>query len=312
MGTINILYSTVNRTHHIIRYGEFFKWELLKMPELNIHLVEEEAHIKDIIKKAGFKPDFIFFDDFTKNKIIYGLERVDIPKGVLYWDVHTTQNEFREFAWENRVDLIFSFYREAFLRFFPEFASRLRWLPNFVYIEEFKDYSLEKEIDFLLMGALNDRIYPLRTKIAREMAAVKGFVHHHHPGYRDFAPAEEKDNLVGAAFAREINKAKLFFTDDSVFKYPIAKYFEVPACNTLLLASGSRELEDLGFIDGKTFVEINEDNYREKAMYYLEHEEERWQIAYRGYEMVRRNHTTAVRAREFAGYIRQHLAKRQR
>lgn len=157
------------------------------------------------------------------------------------------------------------------------------------------------------MGALSDKIYPLRTKIAREMAGMKGFVHHHHPGYRDFAPAEEQEKRVGESFAREINKAKIFFTCDSVFKYPIAKYFEVPACSTLLLASGSRELEDLGFIDGKTFVEITEHNYLEKAMYYLEHEDERLEIARRGYEMIRHNHTAAVRARQLEGYIRRHL-----
>jgi hypothetical protein len=304
---INILYSTVNRSQHVIRYGEFFKWELLKLPDVNLHLVEEDGHIHDILKQIDFTPDFIFFDDFTKNKEMYGLNKISIPKGVLYWDIHTTQNEFRKFVWQNNIDLIFSFYRDSFRSFFPEFAMKLRWLPNHVYTREFKDYGLRKEIDFLLIGALSQKVYPLRTKIAKEMAGVKGFLHHDHPGYRDFAPAEEKEQLVGSYFAREINKAKIFFTDDSIFKYPIAKYFEVPACNTLLLASGSQELEDLGFIDKVTFVEINENNYMKKAFYYLEHDREIEEIARRGYEMVRKNHSTTVRARQFINYIRRFL-----
>lgn len=308
MEKINIIYSTVNRSNHIIRYGEYFKLELLKLPDVHIHLVEEDDHISNILKKAKFDPHFIFFDDFTMNYTMFGLEQVNIPKAVLYWDIHRTQNELREFVWKNHVDLVFSFYRDTFTDWFSDLASKFRWLPNFVNIDVFKDYGLEKEIDFLLMGALSEKIYPLRTIIAEEMTGMKGFVHHRHPGYRDFTP--EEGELVGESFAREINRAKIFFTDDSIFKYPIAKYFEVPACNTLLLASGSQELRDLGFIDGLTFVEINRSNYLEKAKYYLKHEEERKAIARRGYEMVRENHTTAIRARQLVNYLRMFLERR--
>jgi hypothetical protein len=308
MDKINILYSTVGRSKHIIRYGEFFKKELLKLPDVRIYQIDADAHIRNILQFVNFKPDFIFFDDFTKNKAMYGLEQVDIPKGVLYWDIHTTQDEFRHFVWKNKIDLVFSFYRDTFHDYFPEFASKFRWLPNHVNIEKFRDYGLKKEIDFLLMGALSSRVYPLRTRIAREMAGMKGFVHHEHPGYRDFAPEEGKP--VGESFAREINRAKIFFTDDSLFKYPIAKYFEVPACNTLLMASGSKELRDLGFIDGETFVEINEDNYLKQAIYYLEHAKEREEIALRGFEMVRQRHTTAIRARQFVNYLKEFLIRK--
>ncbi len=304
---INIIYSTLNRSNHIIRYGEFFKRELLKLPDVNLCLVEEEDHIKDIIRMNNITPDFIFFDDFTKNLPMHGLNEIDIPKGVLYWDVHTTQNEFRSFVWKNKINFVFSFYRDAFLGFFPEFACKLKWLPNHVYTEEFKDYGLKKEIDFLLMGALSKNVYPLRTKIAEEMAGVKGFVHYQHPGYKDFLPGERGYQLVGPSFAKTINQAKIFFTDDSVFRYPIAKYFEVPACNTLLMASGSKELRDLGFIDKLTFVEINPKNFLAKAMYYLEHENERKEIARRGYEMVRKRHSTTIRARQFVNIVKDFL-----
>ncbi len=308
MNKINIIYSSVNRSKHIIRYGDYFKLELLKMPDVNIHLVEEVDHIENILIKAKFDPHFIFFDDFTKNYTMHGLEQVKIPKGALYWDIHREQKELREFVRKNNLDLVFSFYRDTFTDWFPDLISKFRWLPNYVNIEIFKDYGLKKDIDFLLMGALSEKIYPLRAEIANEMAGMKGFVHHEHPGYRDFSPEEGK--LVGESFAREISRAKIFFTDHSRFRYPIAKYFEVPACNTLLLASGSQELRDLGFIDGVTFVEIKQYNYLEKAKYYLEHEDKRKKIANRGYEMVRRSHSTVVRARQFVNCLRRFLERR--
>jgi spore maturation protein CgeB len=239
MDKMNIFYSTINRSQHIIRYGEFFKRELLKRPDVQLFPVEKEAHINDLINQFKVTPDFIFFDDFTKNFPMHGLKQTEILKGVLYWDVHATQDAFRTFVWKNNINLIFSFYRDAFLGFFPEFAKQLRWLPNHVHTEEFRDYGLQKEIDFLLMGEIHDKVYPLRAKIAKEMAGTNGFVHHKHPGYRDFLPCEEKEQLVGEAFARE------------------------------------------------------------KAFYYLEHEEERLQIAKRGYHLVRKHHTTVIRAEQF-------------
>ena len=308
MRKINLVYSTVDRSNHLIRYGEYFKRELLRLPDVNLFLIEEDMSIDKILAVVPFTPDFIFFDDFTKNYDMFGLRDVDVPKAVLYWDIHRTQDEFRIFVWKNKIDLVFSFYRDTFGRYFPEFANKFRWLPNHVNLHEFKDYGLNKEIDFLLMGATLKKVYPLRAKIAQEMAGMKGFVHHQHPGYRDFAPDEGE--YVGESYAREINRAKIFFTDDSIFKYPIAKYFEVPACNTLLLAPGSRELNHLGFVDGVTFVEINEHNYLKKAMYYLEHGDERLAIARRGYEMVRNNHSTPIRARQFVNHLRDYLYKR--
>ena len=51
--------------------------------------------------------------------------------------------------------------------YFPELLYKFRWLPNHVNIEEFKDYNQEKEIDFLLMGAVDEETYPLRNMLIR-------------------------------------------------------------------------------------------------------------------------------------------------
>ncbi len=88
-------------------------------------------------------------------------------------------------------------------------------------------------------------------------------------------------------------------------RYPVAKYFEVLACNTLLLAPYFEELDDLGFIPGVHFVEADEHNFEEKAHYYLNHEQERLKIALRGYEMVRARHSSPQRAAEVLAVIKQ-------
>ncbi|MFJ8264799.1 glycosyltransferase [Peribacillus asahii] len=128
------------------------------------------------------------------------------------------------------------------------------WLPHFVNISIFKDYQYPKEIKWLLMGMTSNH-YPLRQIIKKHMINKKGFVYHRHPGYKNVNDQDSKI-FVGRNYAKEINRAKMFFTDDSKFHYPFMKYYEVLACNTLLLAPANQELLDLGFKPGENFVEI--------------------------------------------------------
>nr|WP_237438609.1 glycosyltransferase [Pseudalkalibacillus hwajinpoensis] len=104
-------------------------------------------------------------------------------------------------------------------------------------------------------------------------------------------------------YAREINRARIFFTCDSNFHYPVLKYFEVLGCRTLLLASGSQELKDLGFIDGKTFVEINQQNFMEKATFYLNEEIISKEIVMNGARLIEEKHSTEIRATQLVQKI---------
>ncbi|MCQ6559713.1 glycosyltransferase [Paenibacillus mendelii] len=306
---LKILYFGVDQTNWVKENWEYFNAELNKMPNLQVAYFREGGAIHDIIRQIGFTPDFIFFGDFKKTRTISvtGLDQVSIPKGVLAIDLQSSPDIFRKFVKKNKINLIFSVYRDAFFRFFPEFAKKFVWLPHHVYTPVFKDYKLPKEIDYLLMGAVGKDLYPVRTKILHRMKGTRGFVYHKHPGYKYFSEQERKKALIGKNFAREINHSKLFFTDDSKYRYPISKYYEVAACNTLVVGTGSRELNDLGFIHRKTFVEIDKHNFKDRAKYYLKREKRREEIARRGYEMVRTHHATSIRARQFVDCIRRYL-----
>ncbi|MCL6547536.1 MAG: glycosyltransferase [Alicyclobacillus sp.] len=182
-------------------------------------------------------------------------------------------------------------------------SNLMRWLPHWANTEVYRDYGLPKDIDLLLMGATTGWVYPLRLRMLETLSGRAGFVHHPHPGYQRFSPAEREQVYIGERYAREINRAKIFLTCDSVFHYPLMKYFEVPACNTLLFAPGSREVEDLGFIPGQHFVAIDEHDFLDKIDYYLAHPDERDRIARQGCELVHARHSLAVRARELVHMI---------
>lgn len=309
MKAFKIVISTVDQSRYFRRKREFFKQKLAALPDVEVRLVEKGGDIRRILEEMNFTPDFIYIDDLTKNEPLHGLDRIAIPKGIMYEDLQKNQQRFRDYMRDNKIDIAFAYYRDAFLRFFPELKHRFIWVPPFINTALFKDYGLAKTIDYLLMGALHKEVYPLRTRIAEEMAGVRGFVHHRIPERRNYTPEEEKNVFIMENYAREINRAKMFFTDDTLYHYPVFKYFEVPACNTLLLAPGSAELRELGFVDGKTFAEINKTNYFEKAKYYLQQEDERKRIAKKGYKLIRKRHTTEIRVRQFVDAIKRHIGK---
>ncbi|MBW3113780.1 MULTISPECIES: glycosyltransferase [Bacillaceae] len=264
----------------------------------NIILWQKSSDINEILFNIDKEPDFILINDYGEKFTpkITNLRSSSIPKGVIVHDLHYEKSNRKRMFLQDEIDYIFSYYRDAFIQFYPEFANKLIWLPHHVNTELFKDYGLSKSINKLLMGSVSPSIYPLRAKILQTMKNKKDFVYHAHPGYRKFSKQEMQKLFIYENYAKEINRAKMFFTCDSIYKYPVSKYYQVLACRTLLLAPSSPELKDLGFIAGKHFVEINSTNFVEVSNYYSKNEKECERIAENGYKMVRLNHTTKIRA----------------
>ena len=301
----------MERYDYYLRSDDYFKQALIRLPNVDIRYYYRGGDIKEILVTLQFSPDFIYVHDLEYFLLycgsITGLNKVNVPKGISFHDLHRKANLLHSFVRENNINLIFAHYRDAFQTFFPEYKKKFRWLPHHVNTSVFYDYKIEKKIDYLLLGAKKQKFYPLRNEIYKKMGKMQGFVCHHHPGYVSFTPKEESEMFVEDKYAMEINRAKMFFTCDSILHYPIKKYFEVLASNTLLLASSSTELRDLGFIDGETIIKIKPKNFEEKAIYYLKNEVERKKIAQCGYNLVRARHTTEIRAKEYVDMIINYL-----
>jgi spore maturation protein CgeB len=310
MNKIKLLYFTQDLTNFTFQNREYFKKVLAKHPEVEVCFVQKTGDIHQIINNLPFTPQFIYIDNFLEafcNKI-KGLDQIAIPKGILHTDPQRKRNSFKKFVNRNKINLVFAYYRDAFLTSFPGYKNRFRWLPHHAYPPVFKDYKFKKTINYLMMGS-KSHMYPFRKEMLTAMSRLPGFVHHSHPGYRIFSKTEQKKLMLGSNYAQEINKAKLFMTDGSMYHCPVGKYFEIPACNTLLLATGMPELKDLGFIDGDTFVEINKDNFVRLAKHYAKDDKERERIARNGYELIRGRHTTEARVQQFVDYIREAVEK---
>ena len=60
---------------------------------------------------------------------------------------------------------------------------------------------------------------------------------------------------------------------------------------------------DLGLKPGVHFVDIDENNFMEKAEYYLNYDKEREEISRNGFKLVQKMHTTSLRAQELVEMI---------
>ncbi|MEQ8175552.1 MAG: glycosyltransferase [Syntrophomonadaceae bacterium] len=308
---MRILLITGDRERHLnTNFYDMF-YELSKIAELTIWHAPGE--IKEILNSLKLQPDFIFINEYGElAPKVTGLSSLSIPYGVLLHDLHHRIDLRKESLRRDNVQHIFSISRDKFFEWYPEFAEQFHWLPHPVNTDIFKDYQLAKDINYLIMGVVSVKgLYSLRYKMLMAMQNKPGFVFHEHPGYRRFT-AEEKSRLFfGERYAREINRAKMFLTCGSKYNYSLSKYYEVLACNTLLLAPATQELYDLGFVPEENFVAVTESNFEEKAEYYLQHEEERLAIARQGYEMVRARHSAVQRAKEMVDIITGILGQQQ-
>jgi len=289
----------------------------------NVKYWYKDGSIFDILKSTKFKPDFILqYDVAWENNYspkITGLDKIKIPKGCIVGDIHYSKSKRIKYIESNKIDLIFSNSKKAFIKNFPQYRSKFRWLPFAINPDVFKDWNLPKSTDYLLMGQVYckglknppKRIppkgrYPFREAVLKKMLNEKGFVFNPHPGH--FAPFSD-NLLVNENYAKELNKSKIFFTCGGKFEYPVAKFFEAPACKTLLLAKPNNDILELGFKDGVNFISCNESNFYEKAKYYINNKRKLEEITNAGYTFVHNNHTNQVRSRELINYIIQFLEK---
>lgn len=285
------------------------KYEFIQALErvANVSYHHEDGDILSILKQQKNRPDFIFHYDITaKNRLsphIKHLNKIDIPVGAYVIDAHWKNDQRKKYFKENNISLIFSVSKHPFLNRFPEYKSKFRFLPFSINPTIIKNWNLKKDIDFLLMGHLSNN-YPFRTAVRDQMKDVNGFVYHKHPGHL------KKDRslyIIDEDFGKELNRAKIFFTCGSIYQYPVMKYFEVPGCNTLLIAEENPDIRELGFEDGIHYIAANSSNFYEKGLYYLQNDKERKNIALSGYKFIHKHHTHRIRAQQFIRYVKEYI-----
>ena len=250
------------------------------------------------------------FDSVQATFPYKGLAEVKARRGVVLGDYWTITNNYRDrflgTLQQNGVSFVLSYfprplelYRDAgtdvdFYLMLPSFDPAI-----------FNDWQMEKEYDvgFLAAGtAAYSPVYPERFLIHRKLRGQGGlrYLWAEHPGWQRH-PADHP--LVGQGFSKSINSCHMFVTTAGVYRNPHAKYVEILASRSLLLADEPEAAQDLGLKEGENYVRISAGDVLDKVHYYLNNPAERERIAKAGYLMAMERHTCYARAADFLSAV---------
>src|SRR5699024_1892199 len=134
------------------------KYEFLQAIErvANVSYHHAVGEILEIVKRQKRRQDFIFHNNITeKNFLSHKLKniyKININNGANIINDHRKNDQRRKYFKDNNISLIFSVSKTPFLKRFPEYKSKFRFLPFSINPTIITNRSLKKDIDFLLMG----------------------------------------------------------------------------------------------------------------------------------------------------------------
>lgn len=177
------------------------------------------------------------------------------------------------------------------------------WVPWSVDPEKFKPRR-PYTYDVAFLGMVG-KCYPLRQKIwdslpgiAKDYRVLRRQAPLGATYKRDWESLRDS-HIVGEEYAETLGSTRILLFGCSIYRYPLQKFFEGSASGCLIMSNSFRGAEKLGFVDGKTFIDINVGNWENKLLYYLENESECASIAEKGYKNAVAYHTHDTRAKQF-------------
>jgi len=178
-----------------------------------------------------------------------------------------------------------------------------QWVPWSIKPDKFKQK--RKTVDAALIGTINNRVYPLRQKMWDNWEqTLKNYntIRQRAPTGKTYdrsITSLKNTHIVGDQYCDVLAKTNLLTFGCSVYRYALQKFFEGAASQCVIISDKPDAAERLGFIDGKTYVCVNKDNWGEKTLYLLENHGEARRIARMGMKNVLLNHSHEKRAKQW-------------
>jgi hypothetical protein len=146
----------------------------------------------------------------------------------------------------DRADFIISGSWEYFMKRYSQFAHKYEFMPLFFSPHDrYVNLPMNENPNMacLMSGSARNNIYPLRHFVKRNAQVV-----------------HKKSGYIGDSYAKLLHSYFCCVTSSSVFNYAVAKYFEIPAAGSLLIADEVEDVKMAGFIAKKHYVPITRDN----------------------------------------------------
>ena len=228
--------------------------------------------------QCPFEPDMLLFADQGCLPMLTGLEELAIPAAAYLIDTHLQFSWHRYFA--GVFDLVFTAQLDASTSIAASHPD-CRWLPLFSPHGDCKD-NLDKTDDVVFVGTLDTALNPERVRFMEEFSRRLPLT------------------ISTGGYRLPFNRARIIL-NQSVKNDINFRVFEAMATGSMLLTDDVGNGLDQLFEPGchlVTYRKGDVDDAVVKARYYLEHSQEREEIAAAGHAMVCSKHTLAVRSKE--------------
>lgn len=258
------------------------KWKALHVSSINF-LIENNVNLTKYFKKNYPTIQLILYFPCNThdNLIVDKIGNLDIKKIILIDDLHTKTTDYKLYNKYNKI-LITCSYKVKELR--PELdTNKIISFPHYICDHTLIDSkSNENKINKILFCCSVSNSYPLRKKI-RDSENLENLID------------KLKNNFSSNSYYQIVNKYIATIATSGSIGYIVAKYFEIPSNQSLLLCNNDNiveELENLGFYENKHYISINEDNFKEKFEYVLDikNRKEINEIINNSYQLVKNKH----------------------
>lgn len=189
----------------------------------------------------------------------------------------------------------------------PDYYSRnykgvTSWAPWSIDPKEFYPTNEKPEYDVSFLGTSLSGVYPIRmdiTKHLRSLCEDKGWRYNIKFSRRDDTP-------IGKDYAKALRSTKVFIFGTSILRYSVRKWFEGMSSGTCILADPPSLATQLGFEDGRNFVSIDLENWKERLEWILDNDKHREKLARNGRKLMLRRHTHEIRVKEMFEVLKAH------
>lgn len=233
-------------------------------------------------------------------------DKITIPKGFLAGDMHNSHiNKWRfKHVYKFGFSFFFYTYRDGAKKYRKKELNDFNsfWIPLAVDINKFHDYNNKGEISVLSTGRLNESVYPIRTKLAEKLKSINKFKRVKRPNDR-----LKSKWPINEDYAKLLSSAYITIVCGGDTCYPLEKYYEVPACKSLLYAPIFPELESLGFKPGENMIKVDLPNTYKQVTNLLSNLNKIDRISENGYQLIQERHTLDIRAKQFIKILEDNL-----
>jgi hypothetical protein len=211
---------------------------------------------------------------------------------------------------------IYDKWNDRYFNFINEHSDRILSTPHFVADDEFCDLPLaRRRCDWSVLGADyqsrltakklldEEKISRSGTSLPYLFSAAQKLRFHL---YNKFWAIR----MINELFRHALRTSRYSFTCGSLLRYPIRKFFEVPAAGCVLVTEGCNGFEALGFQDRKNAILCQPEDILETHVWLSRNPDQAQAIANAGRELVKNRHSVSARGRQLGDSFTRIMTRR--